>query len=81
MLSGQPQPEERSEIIRRRLAFDADPQKFCAQWDEAQTTLRERCQQARPRFDVYPALAALLLGFVRADVAFLEDVGGSAAVS
>ena len=41
----------------------------------------ERCQQARPRFDVYPALAALLLGFVRADVTFLEDVGGSAAVS
>jgi TorA-specific chaperone len=41
----------------------------------------ERCQQARPRFDVYPALAALLLGFVRADVAFLEDVGGGAAVS
>ena len=41
----------------------------------------ERCQQARPRFDVYPALAALLLGFVRADAAFLEDVGGSAAVS
>ncbi|MBV2263400.1 MAG: molecular chaperone TorD [Thauera sp.] len=41
----------------------------------------ERCQQARPRLGVYPALAALLLGFVRADVAFLEDVGGSAAVS
>ena len=41
----------------------------------------ERCQQARPRFDVYPALAALLLGFVRADAAFLEDVAGSAAVS
>ena len=41
----------------------------------------QRCQQARPRFDIYPALAALLLGFVRADVAFLEDVGGSAAVS
>jgi len=41
----------------------------------------ERCQQARPRFDVYPALAALLLGFVRADVAFLEDVAGGAAVA
>ena len=38
----------------------------------------ERCQQARPRFDVYPALAALLLGFVRADMAFLGDVGGGA---
>ena len=37
-----------------------------------------RCQQARPRFDVYPALAALLLGFVRADAAFLEDVSGGA---
>ena len=37
-----------------------------------------RCQQARPRFDVYPALAALLLGFVRADMAFLGDVGGGA---
>jgi TorA-specific chaperone len=40
-----------------------------------------RCQQARPRLDVYPALAALLLGFVRADVAFLEDAAGGAAVS
>lgn len=38
----------------------------------------ERCQQARPRFDVYPALATLLLGFVRADVLFLDDVVGSA---
>jgi TorA-specific chaperone len=37
-----------------------------------------RCQQARPRFDVYPALAALLLGFVRADAAFLGDVSGHA---
>lgn len=37
-----------------------------------------RCQKALPRFDVYPALAALLLGFVRADVAFLEDVAGGA---
>lgn len=38
----------------------------------------ERCQQARPRFDVYPALGALLLGFVRADVLFLDDVAGGA---
>ncbi len=40
-----------------------------------------RCQQARPRFDVYPALAALLLGFVRADAAFLEDVAGASGAS
>lgn len=36
-----------------------------------------RCQQVRPKFDVYPALGALLLGFVRADLAFLDDVAGS----
>ena len=35
----------------------------------------------RTRLPIIATLAALLLGFVRADVAFLEDVGGSAAVS
>ena len=48
-MNGQPQPVERGEIIRRRLAFDADPQGFCEQWEGAQTALRERCQQARER--------------------------------
>lgn len=40
----------------------------------------ERCQQANPRFDFYPALAALLIGFVRADLLFLDDVASGAAV-
>jgi len=34
----------------------------------------QRCQQARPRFDFYPALATLLYGFVREDELFLDDV-------
>ncbi len=34
----------------------------------------QRCQQARPRFDFYPALAAVLYGFVREDELFLDDV-------
>lgn len=34
----------------------------------------ERCQQLKPRFDFYPALASLLLGFARTDLLFLEDV-------
>ncbi len=38
----------------------------------------ERCRQAAPRFDFYPALADLLLGFVRADLAFVDDVAGGA---
>ncbi|MBV6749023.1 AAA family ATPase [Pseudomonas chlororaphis] len=47
VLSGQPQPSERGQIIRRRLDFDSDPQGFCEQWASAQEALRERCRQAR----------------------------------
>ncbi|QXI25804.1 ATP-binding protein [Pseudomonas vanderleydeniana] len=46
-LSGQPQPAERTQIIRRRLDFDSDPQAFRAQWAQPQQALRERCEQAR----------------------------------
>jgi TorA specific chaperone len=35
-----------------------------------------RCQQAKPQFDFYPALAALLLAFVREDKLFLRDAAG-----
>ncbi|WP_110994480.1 ATP-binding protein [Pseudomonas sichuanensis] len=48
-LDGLPAPEARQQIIRRRLAFDSDPEAFCAQWAIAQTALRERCRAARER--------------------------------
>ncbi|MFJ3450334.1 ATP-binding protein [Pseudomonas sichuanensis] len=48
-LDGLPAPEARQQIIRRRLAFDSDPEAFCAQWASAQTELRERCRAARER--------------------------------
>ncbi len=48
-LEGQPLPEARGHIIRRRLAFDSDPVAFCAQWEEAQAALRRRCHEARER--------------------------------
>ncbi|MFF7110638.1 ATP-binding protein [Pseudomonas sichuanensis] len=48
-LDGLPAPEARQQIIRRRLAFDSDPEAFCAQWAGAQTELRERCRAARER--------------------------------
>ena len=54
-LEGLPEPQARQQIIRRRLAFDSDPQAFCAQWAQAQAQLRERCQAARH------ALAAIAL--------------------
>ncbi|WPO97908.1 AAA family ATPase [Pseudomonas sp. HR96] len=48
-LDGQPVPAERGQIIRRRLAFDSDPQAFAAQWQAAQQALREQCVAARTR--------------------------------
>ncbi len=43
----QPAPTERAEIVRRRLAFDADPQAFLIQWQGAQQALQQRCVDAR----------------------------------
>lgn len=34
----------------------------------------DKCQQVGTRYDVYPALAALLLAFVQQDQSFLQDV-------
>ena len=51
---GQPQPAERAEIVRRRLAFDADPQAFIAQWSGEQQALAHRCQDARARLPGIP---------------------------
>ncbi len=47
ILDAQPQPAERGEIVRRRLAFDADPAAFVQQWAEPQQVLRDRCLAAR----------------------------------
>ncbi|MBX8492965.1 AAA family ATPase [Pseudomonas cichorii] len=46
-LSGQTLPTERSQIIRRRLDFDTDPQGFCLAWQGQQQALQQRCEQAR----------------------------------
>lgn len=47
VLGAQPQPAERAEIVRRRLAFDADPQAFLQRWAEPQNALQQRCIVAR----------------------------------
>ncbi|POQ09297.1 hypothetical protein CFBP3846_02333 [Pseudomonas syringae pv. avii] len=46
-LSGQTLPVERSQIIRRRLDFDADPLSFCQHWQAQQDALKQRCEHAR----------------------------------
>lgn len=39
--------DERVEVVRRRLAYDDDPEGFAARWAEEETTLRERIAAAR----------------------------------
>jgi len=53
-LDAQPQPAQRAEIVRRRLAFDADPQAFLQRWQAQQDELRRRCQSARERLTEIP---------------------------
>ncbi|MFI8610330.1 ATP-binding protein [Pseudomonas sp. NPDC077649] len=59
-LDGQPQPAERAEIVRRRLAFDADPAAFLQRWQTEQHALAERCQNARQRLADIPLADAAL---------------------
>lgn len=73
-----------AEMAEKDAAYDDIAAAAAAQASFVRTALLgwlpqfvDRCQHARPRFDVYPALAALLLGFVGADAAFLDDVAGS----
>ncbi|MEV5711600.1 VWA domain-containing protein, partial [Actinoallomurus sp. NPDC052274] len=42
-------PEERAEVVRRRLAYEADPAAFAADWVRAETELAWRIEQARVR--------------------------------
>ncbi|MBA1272259.1 ATP-binding protein [Stutzerimonas azotifigens] len=59
-LDGHPQPAERAEIVRRRLAFDADPQGFVEAWREVQDELIQRCRAARDRLAQIPLSDAAL---------------------
>ncbi|MEV4359224.1 VWA domain-containing protein [Nonomuraea sp. NPDC049625] len=42
-------PEERAEVVRRRLAFDADPGAFAARWAAEEMALASRIARARAR--------------------------------
>jgi magnesium chelatase subunit D len=42
-------PEERADVVRRRLAYEADPEGFAAQWTAADAELAEHIAAARER--------------------------------
>src|SRR2546427_12268617 len=41
------EPDERVEVVRRRLAYDEDPAGFAARWTGEEAALRERIAAAR----------------------------------
>jgi len=48
-VAGPREIESRTEVVRRRLAFDADPAGFAAGWIEAESALARRITEARRR--------------------------------
>jgi len=44
-------PEERAEVVRRRLAYEADPAGFAAAWRAADAELAQHIAEARARLD------------------------------
>jgi magnesium chelatase subunit D len=67
---GNPDPTERVEVIRRRLAYEADPDDFAAAWATSDSTLTERIVAARRllpdvklRDDLIERVAAVCAGF------------------
>ncbi|GHJ38448.1 putative cobaltochelatase [Streptomyces sp. TS71-3] len=46
-VSASREPDERVEVVRRRLAYDAEPASFAAHWADEEARLRERIAAAR----------------------------------
>ncbi|GHH73653.1 hypothetical protein GCM10018793_12660 [Streptomyces sulfonofaciens] len=46
-VSASREPDERAEVVRRRLAYDAQPAAFAARWADEEKQLRERIAVAR----------------------------------
>jgi magnesium chelatase subunit D len=49
LVTGSREPQVRSEVVRRRLAFEANPEQFAGDWAPEQNGLRERVAVGRER--------------------------------
>ncbi len=50
-VAGPRDPETRAEVVRRRIAFEADPESFARRWEVEQAALRDRIAAARGLLD------------------------------
>jgi len=46
-------PKERVKVMERRFAFEENPERFCAEWQQESSALAERIVRAR---DLYPSV-------------------------
>jgi len=68
------EPESRVEIVRRRQAFESDPQVFSARWAEAEAGLAAAIAQARSKLHAVETTDEIL--YAIADVALQANVDG-----
>ncbi|MGW1865731.1 putative cobaltochelatase [Streptomyces mauvecolor] len=67
------EPEQRVEVVRRRLAYDDDPAAFAARWAEEEGALRERIVAARELLPSVVLGDAVLLQIAATCAAFEVD--------
>jgi magnesium chelatase subunit D len=67
------EPKERVEVVRRRLAYEADPAGFAARWAEADAELAERIDTARRRLPTVELPDAELIRIAHVCAAFEVD--------
>ncbi|MFI8823280.1 putative cobaltochelatase [Streptomyces sp. NPDC053431] len=67
------EPEQRVEVVRRRLAFEDDPAAFAARWADEEAALRERIVAARKLLPAVTLGDAVLLQIAATCAAFEVD--------
>ena len=72
-ISGSRDPEQRVEVVRRRLAYDADPAGFAASWQAADAALADQIAAARDRLPAVLLPDAELRRIARVCAAFEVD--------
>ena len=66
-------PAQRAEVVRRRLAFDADPEGFRSRYLDAEVALRQRISEAQDRVTGVELTSAALLRIAEVCSAFGVD--------
>ncbi len=73
IVTGEHEPEKRVEVIKRRLAYEADPDTFLQMYQEEQETLAQKILQARQLFPMVSIEDQLLILVAKIAIALEVD--------